>query len=134
MMRQYIGILHKDLGSDYGVSFPDFPGCVTAGSSLDEARTFAEEALSFHIEGMIEDGEAIPEPSSLATVTADPENRGGVPILVAVGTGEPGTVHVDVMLPEKIVAEIDRRAERHGLSRSGFLARAARRAIESDAG
>ena len=37
-MRYYIALLHKDPKSDYGVSFPDLPGCITAGRTLDEAR------------------------------------------------------------------------------------------------
>jgi predicted RNase H-like HicB family nuclease len=48
--------------SDFGVSFPDFPGLVTAGRTLEEAKAMAEEALAFHIAGMEEDGEDIPEP------------------------------------------------------------------------
>ena len=43
---EYIAYLHKDKKSDYGVSFPDFPGCITAGTSLEEARRMAAEALS----------------------------------------------------------------------------------------
>ncbi|MBF8254958.1 MAG: hypothetical protein HW373_1653 [Deltaproteobacteria bacterium] len=43
---EYIAYLHKDRKSDFGVSFPDFPGCVTAGKTLDEARRMAVEALS----------------------------------------------------------------------------------------
>nr|WP_312038822.1 type II toxin-antitoxin system HicB family antitoxin [Pseudorhizobium tarimense] len=46
-------LIHKEEGSDYGVSFPDFPGVVTAGVTLDEARHLAEEALSFHVEGCL---------------------------------------------------------------------------------
>ena len=38
MRRQYIALIHKEDASDYGVSFPDLPGCVTAGATLDEAR------------------------------------------------------------------------------------------------
>jgi predicted RNase H-like HicB family nuclease len=71
-MRNYIGLIHKDAKSDYGVSFPDFPGAITAGSTLDEAREMAEEALAFHVEGLIEDGETLPQPSSLETVMAKP--------------------------------------------------------------
>ncbi len=37
-MRNYIGLIHKDADSDYGASFPDFPGLVTAGTDLDDAR------------------------------------------------------------------------------------------------
>src|SRR5213082_2505660 len=43
----YIAYLHKDRKSDFGVSFPDFPGCITAGRTLEEARRRAAEALSF---------------------------------------------------------------------------------------
>ena len=63
-MRQYIGLIHKDAHSDYGVSFPDFPGCITAGRDLDDARAMAEEVLALHVEGLIADGEALPEASS----------------------------------------------------------------------
>ena len=81
-MRRYIGLIHKDPDSDFGVSFPDFPGLITAGSDLDDARRMAEEALAFHLEGMVEDGEAVPEPSSLEKVMADPDNKDGIPIFV----------------------------------------------------
>ena len=67
-MRQYIALIHKDANSEYGVSFPDLPGCVTAGLDLDYARMMAEEALALHLEGMEADGEPIPEPSSLDVV------------------------------------------------------------------
>jgi len=61
-------ILHKDRKSDFGVSFPDFPGCITAGRTLEEARRRAAQALSFHIAGMIKDGEKIPNPSTVDDV------------------------------------------------------------------
>ena len=56
----YIGLLRKEGDSDYGVSFPDFPGIATAGTSLDDARAMAEEALALHIEGLLEDHETDP--------------------------------------------------------------------------
>lgn len=83
-MASYIALIHKDAESDYGVSFPDLPGCVTAGTDLDDARAMAAEALALHLVGMAEDGEAIPEPSSLEAIMSDPENRSGIAILVAV--------------------------------------------------
>ena len=131
-MRQYIGLIHKEAESDYGVSFPDFPGVVTAGTNLDDARAMAEEALAFHIEGLVADGEAIPEPSSLQAVMADPENLDGVAILVAVKTEAPKSVRVNVTLPADVLEQIDRYAEDHGFTRSGFLAQAAKLAMEKD--
>lgn len=127
-MAEYIALIHKDADSDFGVSFPDFPGCITAGSTLDEARAMAEEALTFHVEGMLEDGEAIPEPSSLTSIMADPQNRDGVAVLVAL-KAEPKTVRVNITLPDDTLREIDRYASDHGFTRSGLLAAAARKAI-----
>lgn len=129
-MAQYVALIHKDADSDYGVSFPDFPGCISAGSSLDEARDMAAEALAFHIEGLIEDGEAIPEPSALEAVMRDPENRDGVAILVATET-RAKAVRVNITIPEDTLREIDRYAEAHGFTRSGFLTQAAKKAIEA---
>lgn len=132
-MRQYIGLIHKEGESDYGVSFPDFPGCVTAGRTLDDARAMAEEALALHIEGMVEDGEDIPEASSLELVMSDPENRDGVAILVALRAKSPKTIRVNVTLPEDVLDRIDRYASDHGYTRSGFLAKAATHVIEHEA-
>ncbi len=131
-MAQYIGLIHKEADSDYGVSFPDFPGVATAGTTLDEARAMAEEALAFHIEGLVADGEAIPEPSSLEDIMSAPENRDGVAILVAPRTDAKKAVRVNVTLPEDVLEQIDRYAKAHGFTRSGFLTRAAQRAMEQE--
>lgn len=64
-MTHYVALIHKDANSDFGVSFPDFPGCVTAVTTIDDARVMAEKALAFHLEGMVEDGDALPAPSLL---------------------------------------------------------------------
>jgi predicted RNase H-like HicB family nuclease len=69
-METYIAVVHKDEESSFGVSFPDFPGCVTSADSMEAAQRAAREALLFHIEGMKEDGEAIPPPSSPAEIAA----------------------------------------------------------------
>ena len=134
MTNQYIALIHKEAASDYGVSFPDFPGVITAGATLDEARAMAEEALGFHIDGLIEDGQAIPEPSSLEQVMTDPVNRDGVATLVPVKARAARIVRINVTLPEDVLADIDHYAKAHGFTRSGFLAQAAKRAIEQGTG
>ncbi|WP_028138598.1 type II toxin-antitoxin system HicB family antitoxin [Bradyrhizobium japonicum] len=131
-MRHYIGLIHKDADSDFGVSFPDLPGVTSSSTTLDEARAMAEEALTLHLEGMAEDGEAIPEPSSLEEIMSDPENRSGVAILVSVKDEQPKIVRVNVTLPGDVLEQIDKYAEAHGYTRSGLLARAAKKLI-SDA-
>jgi predicted RNase H-like HicB family nuclease len=69
--RQYIALIHKDPDSDYGISFPDLPGVVSAGKTLDEAREMGAEALELHLEGMAADGDTTPEPSSLEEIMKD---------------------------------------------------------------
>lgn len=128
-MPSYIGLIHKEADSDFGVSFPDFPGAITAGKTLDDARAMAEEALALHVEGLTEDGEALPEPSTLEEVMSDPDNRTGVAILVSIKTEQPKAVRVNVTLPEDVLEQIDRYAEAHGFTRSGLLAQAARKLI-----
>ena len=126
-MRHYVGLIHKDADSDFGVSFPDLPGVATAGTTLDEARDMAEEALALHLEGMAEEGEAIPEPSSLEEIMSNPENRSGVAILVSVKNDPPKIVRVNVTLPGDVLEQIDKYAEEHGYTRSGLLAQAAKK-------
>lgn len=84
MPIDYVAIIHKDRDSDFGVSFPDFPGCITAGQTLEEAKNMAREALTGHIAVMRDGGDPIPDPSSLDMVMRHPEFRGGVAFLVAV--------------------------------------------------
>jgi predicted RNase H-like HicB family nuclease len=129
-MRSYIALVHKETGSDYGVSFPDLPGLVSVASTLDEARALAVEGLALHLRGMAEDGEAIPEPSSLEDIMADRENRDGVAILVEVADTAPKVMRINITMPEDALNEIDRHAERLGLTRSGFLLSAAREALK----
>jgi predicted RNase H-like HicB family nuclease len=117
---EFIAYLHKDKKSDYGVSFPDFPGCVTAGSTLEEARRMAAEALSFHIAAMQEDGEEIPGPSTLDDLQNDPAMKGAVAFLVDV-TAQEKTVRINITARESQIAEIDRRANAAKLSRSAYI-------------
>jgi predicted RNase H-like HicB family nuclease len=132
-MPSYIALLRKDPTSDYGVEFPDFPGCVTAGSNLEEARSLAEEALAFHLEGMLADGESLPEPSGFEQVMADPTNRQAIALLVEVPASTPATVHVDIAVPETMLREIDAKAQSRGISRSAFLVEAAIHALRKSA-
>lgn len=128
-MRHYIALIHKDATSDYGVSFPDLPGVITAGSTLDEARAMAAEALAFHLEGLAEDGEAVPEPSTLEEIMAIAGDKDGVAVLVDAPAAEVKSVRVNITLPADVLGEIDKYAEREGFTRSGFLAQAAKKAM-----
>jgi predicted RNase H-like HicB family nuclease len=128
-MVAYIALLRRDRASDYGVEFPDFPGCVTAGRTLEEARRMAAEALSGHIADMAEHGEAIPDPIPLDIVMKRRRNRSAIAFLVEVAVAPDRSLRVNITVPERELRAIDAAAERQGLTRSTFLVRAARRAI-----
>ena len=72
-MAQYIALVHKDEGTSYGVSFPDVPGCVSAGDTFEEAVANAGEALAGHFAAMRADGDVIPQPRDFETLKRDPE-------------------------------------------------------------
>ena len=131
-MKSYVALVHREPGSDFGVSFPDFPGCVTAGASLDEAVEMGQEALGLHIRGMMEDGEPVSLPSSLEAVMAHKEHRDALAVVMLAPVMPAKVVRVNISLPEDVLGEIDRYAEQQGLTRSAFLARAARQAIAQE--
>ncbi len=131
-MQQYIGIIHKDKKSDYGISFPDFPGCISAGKTLDEARSNGEEALAFHVRGLIEDGSPIPAPSNLEKTMRNPDFRDGVAVLVPLRELDKA-IRINITMTEQTLRDIDGYAKRHGLTRSGFLQLAAKKALSEDA-
>ncbi|MEW6113639.1 MAG: type II toxin-antitoxin system HicB family antitoxin [Thermodesulfobacteriota bacterium] len=128
-MKTYIALLRKEEGSSYGVDFPDFPGCITGGETMDIAYREAAEALQLHIKGMLEDGEEIPEPTSLDAIMADPDNEGAVPFPVQV----PGdkAKRVDITVPELVLRDIDAYARKHRMSRSAFLVDAALKVMKT---
>jgi antitoxin HicB len=73
-MKHYIALIHKDHGGCYGVSFPDVPGVITAGDTLDEALREAGEVLAFAAEGWPDStGAAFPQPRSFEALRSDPE-------------------------------------------------------------
>jgi len=130
-MRYYIGIIHKESDSDFGISFPDFPGCVSAGSDLDDVLSMGREALAGHMTLMADEGHPVPEPSGMDTILVDPDYRDGTPVLVPAPVLSSKVVRVNITLQEDALAEIDRYAEARGYSRSGFLVAAAKRAMEA---
>jgi predicted RNase H-like HicB family nuclease len=130
-MRFVIAIEPGDEGHAFGVVVPDLPGCFSAGDTLDEAIDNAREAIDLHCEILIEDGGDVPVPKLLAEHQADPEFAGWVWAVVEVpveryfGPAE----KVNITLPRLLLAKIDEYARRHGETRSGFLAKAARVAM-----
>ncbi len=133
-MKRYVALVHHEAGSAYGVSFPDFPGCVSAGDTFDEAISNAVEALWAHVDLMHEDGDVIPEPRDLQDIRAakqdwvDFDNAVVTLVPLMQPAGKP--MRLNISLDEELVKTIDLAAANRGMTRSGFLADAARRVIQ----
>jgi predicted RNase H-like HicB family nuclease len=67
----YIALVHKDKGTSYGVSFPDVPGCISAGDTFEEAIDNASQALAGHLAVMETDGDPVPHARSLEELKQD---------------------------------------------------------------
>ena len=124
----YPAIIETGDEPGFGVFFPDLPGCVSAGDTVQEAARRAEEALALNLAGMVEDGDPIPDPTPLDRIPTDPEVREVARLLVRAEL--PGrAVRLNITLDEGPLAAVDRAARARGFTRSGFLAEAARRLL-----
>ncbi len=126
-MANYIALLRKESKSDYGVDFPDFPGCITAGKTLEEAKDMAQEALQGHIDVMAEYGDDIPEASSLEKVMSDPDNKEAVAFLVEVRLTKVKAQRINITFPQDILRIVDNYVATHPeQNRSKVLTEAAK--------
>src|SRR3990172_3234776 len=132
--KYYLGIVEKDADSAYGMWFPDMPGCFPAADELDDLPRVAAEALRQHVEALESNGRAVPEPRPLAEAMGDKDVRkalrtGATTMLVPL-LADPGrTVRVNVTVERGLLDQIDEAAGARGLTRSAFLAQAAREKI-----
>jgi predicted RNase H-like HicB family nuclease len=124
---RYPVVIHKDKSSDYGVTVPDLPGCFSAGETLEEAMVQAVEAIECHLEGLLFDGDAIPEAQSVEGHQKNKNFADGTWALVNVDLSKLASKakRINITLPERVLALVDEQAKREGESRSGLLARAA---------
>ncbi|MCY4613445.1 MAG: type II toxin-antitoxin system HicB family antitoxin [Nitrospira sp.] len=102
----------------YGVTFPDLPGIVAMGKTLDEALVNAEEALRDYVVEMEKDGETITPPSALEQVkTPAGCLLVSVPLLRLSGR----SVRANMLLDEGVAAFIDSEARRRGMTRTSYV-------------
>ncbi len=120
-------VVHKDEGSSYGVTVPDLPGCFSGGDTLDDAFGAVQEAILLHLEGMLADGEPLPQTSPIQSHINNEDYRDGVWGFVDVDLARipDKAVRINITMPSRMLATIDEWAKREGETRSGFLTRAA---------
>lgn len=123
---KYPVVIHKDKNSDYGVTFPDIPGCFSVGTSIEEALTMSQEAAECHIEGMLLDSEPIPVPTSIESHRDNPDYKDGLWALVDIDISKLSlkAKRVNITIPERLLNTVDNYARNHGETRSGLLSQA----------
>ena len=62
-MKLTYAVVFEQTPNNYGAYVPDVPGCISTGQTWDEMHAMIREALVFHIEALLEDGEPLPEPT-----------------------------------------------------------------------
>jgi predicted RNase H-like HicB family nuclease len=63
-------VLFEKTETGYSAHVPDLPGCVAAGSTFEETTELIRQAIRMHLAGMVEDGDSIPEPKTIAEYVA----------------------------------------------------------------
>jgi len=128
MSIHYYPAIVEQTADGFSCYFPDLPGCVSAAATMAELAAEAEEALSLHLAGLHEDRDPIPVPTALEQVVADPDIAVYATILVRVEM--PGrAVRINLSIDEGLLARVDAEASRQKLTRSGWIAEAARRVL-----
>ncbi len=128
-MTYYIGLVHKEKDSAFGVQFPDVPGCFSASDDMDHVVSNATEALSLWAEDMTP-----PVPRSLEDIISETDiatDLAGGAFLISVPLTENDTrvVSANISMERGMLKAIDTAAKRRKLTRSAFLAQAARNEI-----
>lgn len=123
---RYPVVIHKDKKTDYGVTVPDLPGCFSAGYTMEDALTNAVEAIECHLEGLLLDGDEIPQAQPVEVHLKNRNFAGGTWALVSVDLSKlrSKTKRINITVPERVLALVDEQARREGETRSGLLARA----------
>jgi predicted RNase H-like HicB family nuclease len=129
-MQRYIGII--DGGGDvWGVTIPDLPGCVGSGTTLDEAIDSATIALQKVAGYKVSGGFSVPPPSSLEQALAkDDFGPNPITVLIPLLIDAGRTVRANLTLDAGLLEAIDKAAKLRGVTRSAFVADAARTKLQ----
>ena len=137
-MTFYLGVVDQAADGSWGVVFPDLPGCYSAGTDMDDLFANSIEALRMWAEDALAREGVVPSARDSAALMADPEVRESmetagpagsliqVPLLLDGGRNVRATISLDA----RLLQAVDAASRQRGLTRSSFLASAARAKIE----
>lgn len=135
MSRATFSAVLEPSPTGWGVTFPNFPGCVSFGRTRREAQENATDALELHIAGMMEDGETVPfegDDEDWIMHASDGVSGDRYPVFITVDMVKAGSERVNVYLPKALLAQIDRFVAGSGMNRSSFFGVAARKYLVSE--
>lgn len=129
---RYIGLLDASAIGEFGIAFPDCPGCVAMGGDEDEVFANAVEALAEWLGDLAP--QQRPQPRTAAALRGDPDvseeiENGAVFVIVPFIDDQGRATRANISLDAGLLQAIDETAKMLGLTRSGFLAQAAREKI-----
>lgn len=136
-MARYLALIDQDKNG-FGAIFPDAPGCVAMGATQEEAIRNAADALSEWIGDVLGDGAEPPRPRNARDLLRDKEiatdlARGAILASVPVLLNSGRLARANISMDAGLLAEIDDAARLLGVTRSAFLAAAARDKIKTEA-
>ena len=120
-MRYPVASEMGDKKRSYGVVVPDLVGCYSAGETIDKALENAEEAIALHIDGLLDDNEKVPMPSTIEKY----KKTKSLKILYGLSwrLTRQFLMIINITLPRRILSRLDARASAAGESRSGYIAK-----------
>jgi predicted RNase H-like HicB family nuclease len=135
-MSRYVALVDGHSGA-YGVVVPDLPGCSSGGATVDEALVNAQEAVSLWADEMLAQGGEIPAPRAMEAALEDPDiaaaiGEGAALALVPLVRNSGQPTRANISLDRGLLEAIDEAAAARGLTRSAFLATAAREKIANE--
>lgn len=129
-MKYFYAVVHKDEGSAYGVHFPDLPGCFSAADDLNDVVPNAIEAMELWLEDRAEPEPEASSAERIRELAAGDLAEGAFLVLVPRMTTSGKLTRVNLSLDMGTLAAIDAAASARKLTRSAFLAEAARNEIQ----
>lgn len=127
-MKYCYAVVHKDPDSAFGVHFPDLPGCFSAADRIEDVVPNATEALSLYFE---DEEQVAPSSADQVREQARDDLAEGAFLVMVPYIGHSGKqARVNVSLDRSVLEAIDAAASMRRLTRSAFLAEAARNEIE----
>jgi predicted RNase H-like HicB family nuclease len=136
-MTRFVALIDEADGA-YGASFPDAPGCTAMGETQDEAIRNAADALAEWVADELADGRPAPVARGIAQLgrTTDVRralSRGSILVSIPLLRDTGKLARANISLDSGLLADIDEAAQRRGVTRSAFLAAAAREKIKTEA-